>query len=110
MTRRKSLGELEQLVLLTVLRLDEHAYGMSIRREIEARTGRDVAIGAVYSALDRMERKGFITSRVGEPKPVPGGRARRLFRVEASGREALRASLADIRSLLAGLAIGEDWS
>jgi hypothetical protein len=56
------LGELEQLVLLTVLRLGDDAYGMNIRRELSARSGRDVAIGAVYSALDRMEEKGFLTS------------------------------------------------
>lgn len=105
---RRFLGELEQLVLIAVLRLGDDAYGMRIRREIEARTGRDVAIGAVYSALDRMERKGLVTSRVGEPEPTPGGRGRRVFRARPAGREALSASLGNLRNLLEGLDLGLD--
>jgi PadR family transcriptional regulator PadR len=103
MTKGRSLGELEQLVLLAVLHLDGNAYGMRIRREIEGRCGRDVAIGAVYSALDRMERKGYIASSIGSPSPTPGGRARRLFSVREEGLNALRTSLHQIRGLLDGL-------
>jgi len=108
MVQRKFLGELEQLVLIAVVRLAGDAYGMRIRREIEARTGRDVAIGAVYSALDRMERKGFVTSQVGEPTPTPGGRARRIFEIEEEGRAALEASLQNLSSLLDGLDLRPD--
>lgn len=103
MGTRKFLGELEQLVLLTVARLGDEAYGMSIRREIAARTNRDVAIGAVYSALDRMERKGHVSAWVGEPTAQPGGRAKRYYRMEPSGRTALKSSLETISSLLEGL-------
>lgn len=103
MGRGTFLGELEQLVLLAVARLGDEAYGMSIRREIAERTSRDVAIGAVYSALDRMERKGHVSSRVGEPTAEPGGRARRYYRMEASGRAALKRSLDIINNLLDGL-------
>ena len=103
MGTRKFLGELEQLVLLAVARLGDEAYGMSIRREIAARTNRDVAIGAVYSALDRMERKGHVSAWVGEPTAQPGGRAKRYYRMEPSGRTALKSSLDTISSLLEGL-------
>ena len=109
MARNRFLGELEQLVVLTVIRLGDEAYGMEIRREIADRTGRDVAIGAVYSALDRMERKGLVSSRVGQHEPTPGGRARRVFSVEEKGREALTVSLQNVRSLARGpdIALGD---
>lgn len=84
------MGEFEQMVLLALLRLDNDAYGMEVREEIERRTGREVSYGAVYTALDRLERKGFVTFRLGEATPERGGRARKYFRVLAAGREALR--------------------
>lgn len=105
MTKGKFLGELEQLVLLAVARLDAEAYGMNIRREIAGRTSRDVAIGAVYSALDRMERKAYVGSWLGEPTPEPGGRAKRYYRIEPAGRAALTASLEAIANLAEGLAL-----
>ena len=86
------MGEFETLVLLAVLRRDNEAYGMEVREEIEKRTGREVSYGAVYTALDRLERKGFVSHALGESTPERGGRARKYFRVEAPGREALRAS------------------
>jgi PadR family transcriptional regulator PadR len=75
-----------------VLRLDNDAYGMEVRAEIEKRTRRDVSYGAVYTALDRLQRKGFVSCSLGEATPERGGRARKYFRVEAAGREALRAT------------------
>ncbi len=84
------MGEFEQLVLLAVLRLGDEAYGMAVRQELEDRTGRDVSYGAVYTTLDRLERKGFASHRLGEASPQRGGRARKYFRVEPAGREALR--------------------
>lgn len=86
------MGEFEQLVLLAVLRLENDAYGMQVREEIEKRTGREVSYGAVYTALDRLERKGYVTHRIGESTPERGGRARKYFSVQAEGREALRAT------------------
>ncbi len=84
------MGEFEQLVLLALLRLDNRAYGMEVREEIERRTGREVSYGAVYTALDRLERKAFVSHELGEATPERGGRAKKFFRVEPAGRDALR--------------------
>jgi PadR family transcriptional regulator, regulatory protein PadR len=86
------MGEFEQLVLLAVLRLDNDAYGMEVREEIERRTGREVSYGAVYTTLDRLEQKGYVAHRMGEATPERGGRARKYFRALPEGREALRQS------------------
>jgi len=100
------LGEFEQVVLLAVLRQENEGYGMSIRREIEESVGRDVTIGAVYSTLDRLERKGFVRSREGEAEPVRGGRARKHFAVTADGADALRTSRAMMNELWDGVDLG----
>ena len=105
MSRNEFLGEFEQIVLLTVARLKEAAYGVAIRQEIEARVGRSVSIGSVYAALDRMERKGFITSDVGDPTPVRGGRAKRYYALQSPGAEALRTSRDVLDGLWDGLSI-----
>jgi len=86
------LGEFEHLVLLAVARLEGAGYGVTIRAEIEDRTGRDVSVGAVYATLGRLEEKGFADSRTGDPTPERGGRAKRLFRVTEAGAAALRES------------------
>ena len=83
------LGEFEALVLAALLRLGDQAYGVAIRREIEDRTGRSPSIGAVYTTLHRLEGKGLVTSRLGEPTPERGGRAKRYFEARPEGREAL---------------------
>ena len=106
MGKGQVLGELELLVLLAVLRLGEDAYGMNVRRELSALSERDVAIGAVYSALDRMERKRLVSSAMSEPTGERGGRSRRCFRVEPAGREALERSLSAIDRLRRGLDSG----
>ena len=103
MSKGSYLGEFEQIVLLALARLEEGAYGMAIMEEIEARTGREVAIGSVYSALDRMERKGYLSSRLGEPTRSRGGRAKKYFQVEATGLEALNRSREMVAQLLDGL-------
>ena len=82
MAKGEFLGELEQVVLLALARLEDQAYGVSVRQEIERLTARDVSIGALYSALDRLERKGFVSSRMGAPTRERGGRAKRFFRLE----------------------------
>lgn len=100
----RGVGDLEQLVLLAVLRLGDDAYAVSVRDEIRGRTGRPVSRGAVYVTLDRLERKGMLASGLGEPTPERGGKAKRLFSLEPDGLAALRASLGEIRRMTAGLA------
>ena len=97
------LGEFEQMVLLAVLREDGSGYGMSIRREIEERAGREVSIGAVYATLDRLEQKRLVRSREGEATPVRGGRARKHFAVTPEGASALRTARAMMDRLWDGV-------
>jgi PadR family transcriptional regulator PadR len=94
---------LEHIILLALLRLGENAYGMTVRRDIEERTGRNLSIGAVYATLERLEAKGYVSSFTGEPTSERGGRAKRYFRIEANGRQALHASHETIRKMSVGL-------
>jgi PadR family transcriptional regulator, regulatory protein PadR len=103
MTKPVPLGEFEQIVLLTILRLREGAYGVPIRAEIAACTGREPAAGALYTTLDRLEDKGLVTSRFGDPTPQRGGRARRYFMVTATGTEAVAYAQRCYQKLLEGL-------
>ncbi len=105
---KERIGSFEQLVLLAVMRLSEGAYGMAVKREITERTGRPISLGAVYATLDRLENKGYITSSEGSGSPDRQGRARRFFRVQASGRIALEASLADVKRMVQGLKLQWD--
>jgi DNA-binding PadR family transcriptional regulator len=93
------LGRFEELVLLAVVRLRENAYGVTIRREIAERTGRDVSFGAVYTTLERLQRKGHVSSRLGDSTPERGGRAKRYFRIEAPGITALNKTQEMITSM-----------
>ena len=97
------LGELEQIVLLAVLRLGDEAYAVPILEQIAAQTGRKVARGALYTALDRLEAKGCLRSRVGDPLPERGGRARRYFTVTPAAIGALKASRLALMRLWHGL-------
>src|SRR5436190_13733573 len=97
-----SLGEFEQIVLLAILRLDDHAYGVTIRSEITECTGREPGPGALYTTLDRLEDKGFVTSRLGDPTPQRGGRAKRYFVLSANGVEAITRAQLSYRRLLEG--------
>jgi len=90
MAKNDSLGELEQMVLLALMRVGNDAYGVTIRREIEARTGRAVTLGSIYPTLHRLENKGYVRSFTGEPTATRGGRARRHFVLRPSGRAVLR--------------------
>jgi PadR family transcriptional regulator len=83
------LGRFEHFLLLAVLRLGDDAYGMTIRRELADHTGRDIAVGAIYTALARLERRGLVQSWLGEPTPERGGKAKRYYRVLAAGKKAL---------------------
>ena|SRR5579875_2205101 len=82
------LGEFEYFILSAAARLGEQAYGAAIRQEIQAATGRQCSIGALYTTLDRLENKGLINTRMGESTPERGGRAKRMVRITAKGIEA----------------------
>ena len=97
------LGEFEQIVLLSVAQLAEDGYGVTVRKEIERRTGRDVTIGAVYATLSRLEEKGLASSYEGEAEARRGGRARRHFLVEPAGVRALEASRGMLDAMWDGL-------
>jgi PadR family transcriptional regulator PadR len=103
MADRDYLGEFEHIVILALLRLADRAYGMTVRQEIESRTRREVSIGAVYATLDRLEVKGYVASRCGDPTPERGGRSKRFFRVTARGVEAVNRTQRAIQSMTAGL-------
>jgi PadR family transcriptional regulator, regulatory protein PadR len=103
MNVRTHLGEFELMVLLVVLRLGEGAYGVPIAREIEKETGREVRIGSVYAALDRLQRKGLVSSTIGEPTPERGGRAKRYFQVTGLGLRQVRQTQRTLVALWSGL-------
>jgi PadR family transcriptional regulator PadR len=98
-----NLGELEQLILLAILQLGDDAYGVTIRAVLADRADRRLAPGALYTALERMQRKGLITSRMGDPTPQRGGRAKRYVSVTAAGIEALTRAQRAYQRLLDGL-------
>jgi PadR family transcriptional regulator len=106
MKRHDALGEFEQSVLLAIVHLKGDAYGVTIRREIESRTGRSVAVGALYTALDRLERKGFVRSTASEPTPQRGGRSKRHFALRPAGAAALERSRQMMQRMWAGLKPG----
>lgn len=108
MARTTNLGEFEQIVLLAILRLGDEAYGVAIREEIRCRTGRSTAPGALYTTLDRLEQKGFVSSRLGDPTPERGGRAKRFYAVSAAGAAAVERAQRSYQSLLKGLRIFEN--
>lgn len=98
-----NLGEFEQLVLLAILRLGDQAYGVTIRAELADRADRTITPGALYTALERLETKGLITSRMGDPTPRRGGRAKRYVTVTVAGRQALTRAVRAYERLLDGL-------
>ena len=97
------LGEFEQIVLLALLRLGPEAYGAAVCGEIEKRSGRGVSVSAVHTTLDRLEQKGLVRSRVGDPTPQRGGKRKRHFEVAAVGLKALQSSFRSIRNMADGL-------
>ena len=101
--RSVTLGEFEQLVLLALMRLGPDAYGATVRREIEEHAGREVSISAVYTTLERLEQKGLVRSRIGEPTPERGGRRRRHFELLPFGARSLRDAYRALAGMTAGL-------
>ena len=99
------LGEFEQMVLLAVVRLEDNAYGMTIRQDIETRTDRSVTIGAIYAALERLSSKRYLRSSVSGPEPIRGGRSKRTYRLTATGEKALAHSTLMMARMSEGLAL-----
>ena len=87
---RKLLTDFELMILLAILRLEDDAYGVSIAREIEQTAGRTVLLGAIYTALDRLDAMGLVSATTGAPTPERGGRAKRFFRVTRLGVRAVQ--------------------
>jgi DNA-binding PadR family transcriptional regulator len=100
------LGELEQLVLLAVMRVGKDAYGVPVHDEIQQRAGRDLTLGTIYKTLSRLEDKGLATSYVGNPTAQRGGRRTRCYVVTAAGKRSVRASIETLRQMSTGLDIG----
>jgi PadR family transcriptional regulator PadR len=103
MAKGDFLGEFEQMVLLALIRLGDGAYGMAVRRELDARAGRDVSIGAVYATLDRLEEKGLVKAKLGAVSDERGGRAKKCFTITGAGARALEKSQHALRQMLDGL-------
>ncbi len=104
------LGAFEEIVLLALVHLGDNAYGMTIRREIEDRSGRAVSIGAVYSTLDRLESKGLISSTYSNGSEARRGRAKRYFKLEPEGAKSLSRSSEILANMWRGLEPGSDLS
>jgi DNA-binding PadR family transcriptional regulator len=104
------LGEFEQLVMLAVLREGDEAYGVTIQRAIVDRSRREVSLAAVYKTLTRLEEKGLVLARVGEPTPERGGRRKRYYALTAAGQRSLRQSVDVLRRMARGLDLGLETS
>ena len=105
---RDALGEFEHLLLLALLHLGSDAYGTSIRDQIEERTGRAPSPGAIYTALARLERRGLVGSRLGDPTPERGGKRKRLYTLRPQGEQAIHDAQAVLRRMARGLTRGLD--
>ena len=103
MGKGERLGELEQIVLLAVLRLGDDAYGVPIRDDIAQRAGRPLTVGALYRTLERLEEKGYLQSRLGDPTAERGGRSKRYFTLRPLGIRTLRASRHALNAMWDGL-------
>jgi PadR family transcriptional regulator PadR len=97
--KRTNLGEFEEIVLLTVARLDNNAYGVNITHEIVEQTHRAVRLNQVHASLLRLEEKGMVSSKMGDPTPERGGRRKRIFRITAFGQQTL-SDIKEVRSHL----------
>jgi len=105
MDKQKFLGEFEQFILLAILKLGEGAYGSTIRQVLAETIARDVTIGALYTTLERLEKKGLVESKMGEATAERGGRAKKYFKVSAQGQSALKRSKQALHSMWQGVTI-----
>src|SRR5215207_10266047 len=97
------IGDFEQRILFALVHLGLDAYGVTIREEIETRTGRAVSAGALYTALDRLEKRGLVNSRLGDPTPQRGGKRKRLYTVQPAGERALAEIFESLQLMANGL-------
>ena len=100
---RRKLGEFEQLILLALVRLGDDAYGVKIKEEIERRSEREIFIGAVYTALARLSKAGYVSAELGEPTARRGGRRKKFYHLEAAGEQALSAAYSAYRNMTSGI-------
>jgi DNA-binding PadR family transcriptional regulator len=98
---------MELMVLLAVGRLSDDAYGVPISKELRNLAGREVALGSIYAALDRLGKKGFVTWSLGDPTPERGGRAKRYFRITPAGLRAVRSTRKALTNLWSGIPLLE---
>ena len=110
MPDRDYLGEFEHIVVLALLQLEDRAYGVTVRQEIESRIRREVSIGAVYATLDRLEAKGYVKSYLGEPTPERGGRSKRFFEVTSQGVAAVNRTQHALHRMSEGLDLIRSYS
>jgi DNA-binding PadR family transcriptional regulator len=103
MPKRSNLGDFELMVMLALIRLGDDAYGVPISREIELRSGREVALGSVYATLERLEGRGLVSSYLGKPTAERGGKAKRYFRVTSNGLRKARETRQALMKLWHGL-------
>lgn len=96
---KHQLGEFEEIVMLTIGVLNEQAYGLAIKKEIEERLSRSVSMGALHTALYRLEDKGFLNSELGEATKVRGGKPKRFFKVTVFGQKELQRAMEDRQQL-----------
>lgn len=106
MAKGDYLGEFELYLLAALAHLGERAYGVTIRAEIEQRSGRVASLGAVYTTLERLADKSYVTFWISAPEAVPGGRARKHVQLTASGHRALRTAVHALRAMVGGLRLG----
>ena len=104
---RESLGHFELLVLLALLRHGDEAYGVPIAHAIEQSTGKRVILASIYNTLERLEEKGLVASRMGEPTSERGGRAKRYFAITAAGLREVRAAKKALTQLWRGIPVHE---
>jgi len=100
---RQFLTDFELMILLAILRIGDDAYGVPIAREIEDTGGRTVLLGAIYTALDRLEENGLVSSSMGDPTPERGGRAKRFFKVTGKGLKAVKETRKALTALWSGI-------
>jgi DNA-binding PadR family transcriptional regulator len=101
MTRH--LGEFEQLLLFALIELGDDADGVKVRRLIEEKTARTASPGAIYTAMERLAGRGFVSAEIGDSTPARGGRRRKLYRIEPAGAEALQRSFTTLTQMAKGL-------
>lgn len=109
MSKGDYLGEFELYVMLALVHLRDDAYGVTIRQEIERRTGRDAAIGGVYATLSRLEEKGLVRHELSKPLPIQGGRARKYYRLTSDGERALSHAASMMTRMMQGWRPKSEW-